>query len=349
MSNLMKLEFAALDITGKNYLSWVLDVEIHLDAKGLGNTIIKENKASKQDIAKAMIFLRHHLDEGFKTEYLTIKDPLKLWNNLKERYDHQKTVILPNARYDWMHLRLQDFKSVSKYNSAIFKISSQLKLCGENITDEDLLEKIFSTFHVSNVLLQQQYREKGFKKHSELISCLLVAEQNNELLMRNHEIRPTGFAPFPKVNVMLYNNFERGNKHGRNHGRSRGRGRNNYRFQGGHNSPYHRKWTDKDKQEKQKNAQNNISKATEDVCHRCGLKGHWLRTCRTPNHFVKLYQASIKGRGNNMETNFTYQYENDEANFAEKNNDVKANLAYKDDDFNGLSDITHLDATDFLE
>ncbi|PIN04690.1 hypothetical protein CDL12_22774 [Handroanthus impetiginosus] len=312
MSNLMKLEFAALDITGKNYLSWVLDAEIHLDAKGLGNTIIKENEASKQDKANAMIFLRHHLDEGLKTEYLTIKDPLELWNNLKERYDHQKTVILPKARYDWMHL------------------SSQLKLCGENITDEDLLEKTFSTFHASNVLLQQQYREKGFKKYFELISCLLVAEQNNELLMRNHEIRPTGSAPFPEVNAMLYNNFERGNKHGRNHGhgRGRGRGRNNYRFQGGHNSPYHRKWSDKDKQEKQKNTQNNVSKATEDICHRC---------------------ASIKGKGNNMETNFTYQYENDEADFAAKNNDVEANLAYKDDDFNGLSDITHLDATDFLE
>ncbi|PIN21177.1 hypothetical protein CDL12_06118 [Handroanthus impetiginosus] len=77
MSNLMKLEFAALDITGKNYLSWVLDAEIHLDAKGLGNTIIKENEASKQDKAKAMIFLHHHLDKGLKTEYLIIKDPLE--------------------------------------------------------------------------------------------------------------------------------------------------------------------------------------------------------------------------------------------------------------------------------
>ena len=65
-------------------------------------------------------------------------------------------MILPKARYDWMHLRLQDFKSVSEYNFALFKISSQLKLCGENITEEDMLEKTFTTFHASNVLLQQQ-------------------------------------------------------------------------------------------------------------------------------------------------------------------------------------------------
>ena len=62
-------------------------------------------------------------------------------------------MILPKARYDWMHLRLQDFKIVSEYNYALFKISSQLKLCGENITEEDMLEKTFTLFHVSNVLL----------------------------------------------------------------------------------------------------------------------------------------------------------------------------------------------------
>jgi hypothetical protein len=46
-----------------------------------------------------------------------------------------------------MHLRLQDFKSVSEYNSALFKISSQLKLCGEKVTDVDMLEKI--VYHIS--------------------------------------------------------------------------------------------------------------------------------------------------------------------------------------------------------
>ena len=75
-------------------------------------------------------------------------------------------MILPKARYDWMHLRLQDFKSVSEYNFALFKISSQLKLCKDNITEEDMLEKTFTTFHALNVLLQQQYRERKFTEYS---------------------------------------------------------------------------------------------------------------------------------------------------------------------------------------
>ena len=84
MANLAKLKFVALDITGKNYLSWILDAEIHLEANALGETVKDGNNASNQDKAKAMIFLRHHLHEGLKAEYLTIKDPLVLWNNLKK-------------------------------------------------------------------------------------------------------------------------------------------------------------------------------------------------------------------------------------------------------------------------
>ncbi|XP_016443217.1 agamous-like MADS-box protein AGL28 [Nicotiana tabacum] len=75
MLNLSKLEFMALDISGNNYLPWLLDAEIHLGAKGLGDTIKEGNEALSQDNAKAMIFLGHHLDERLKSEYLTLKDP----------------------------------------------------------------------------------------------------------------------------------------------------------------------------------------------------------------------------------------------------------------------------------
>ncbi|XP_049393392.1 uncharacterized protein LOC125857790 [Solanum stenotomum] len=119
MSNLSKLEFVALDISGKNYLSWVLDVEIHLAAKGLDATITQGNEASNQDKAKAMIFLRHHLDEGLKIEYLTVKDPLELWTDLKGRYDHLKATVLPRARYEWMHLQFQDVKI--QHNALLMK------------------------------------------------------------------------------------------------------------------------------------------------------------------------------------------------------------------------------------
>ena len=200
MSNYTKLEFAALDISGRNYLSWILDIEIHLDAMEIGRTITNGNSASLKDRARAMIFIRHHLHEDLKSEYLTVKDPLVLWNNLKERYGHQKTVMLPRARYHWMHLRFEDYKSVSEYNSALFRIVSLMRLCGEKITEMDMLEKTYSTIHPRDMNPSQTYRQRGYEKYSDLISCLLVAEQNNELLMKNHESRPTGSIPFPEAN-----------------------------------------------------------------------------------------------------------------------------------------------------
>ncbi|KAM3356770.1 hypothetical protein P3S68_023484 [Capsicum galapagoense] len=276
-NNLTKCEFVTLQSSGKNYISWVLDVEIHLDAMGLGDAIKNENTASSQNRAKAMIFLRHHLDEVLKIKYLTTKDPLVLWNNLRERFDHLKMVILPKARYEWMHLRFQDYKSVHEYNSAMFRIFSQLKLCWETVNDNDMMEKTLSTFHASNVLLQQQYREKGFKKYTKLSSHLLVAEQNNDLLMKNHENRPTGSAPFPEVNDVHTHHARRGKDRGPGRGRGRGCGRG------------------RDDQER-----NPISV----TCFRCGGKGHYSHDCRALKHLVDLYQASLKKKERNLEANF---------------------------------------------
>jgi len=335
MANLTKLEFAALDISGKNYLPWTLDVEIHLTANNLGETIKDENNGSPQERAKAMIFLRHHLHEGLKAEYLTVKDPLELWKNLKERYDHQKQVILPKARYEWIHLRLQDFKSVSEYNSAMFRISSELKLCGEIITDNDMLEKTFSTFHASNMLLQQQYRERGFKKYSELISCLLVAEQNNELLMKNHQARPTSSTPFPEVNEANHKRkrdpFPEANaaSYNRKRGRGRGRayGRGQHQGHGHGRGRSHRGGHDVNANNDGRNARGNQvqnpPKKYENACYKCGMTNHWSRICRTPKHLVDLYQASLKKK------------EGAEMNLVENNQD-------------GMIMDTHLDISDFL-
>ncbi|XP_059281047.1 uncharacterized protein LOC132034693 [Lycium ferocissimum] len=269
MSNLSKLEFVALDISGKNYLSWVLNVEIHLDSKGLGATITQGNTSSSQDKAKTMIFLRHHLDEGLKVEYLTVKDPLELWAGLKEKYDHIKVTVLPRARYEWIHLRLQDFKTVCDYNSTVYRITSQLKLRGDNITDEACVKR-------------------GFKKHADLISCLLVAEQHNTLLLKNHEARPTGTGPFPEPNVVAktWPTERRQNNRGHNNERGcgKGKGRYNNRRDGGHH-----------KRENNMGYQGNPSRSN---CHRCGLQGQRKNECRSHEMVAVLYQNSFKRKAN---------------------------------------------------
>ncbi|KAM1803804.1 hypothetical protein ACFX12_029743 [Malus domestica] len=273
MANLAKLDFAALDITGKNYLTWVLDTKIHMEAANLGDTIRKESSSSSQDRAKAMIFIRRHLDEALKSEYLT------------------------------------DFKSVAKYNFALFRITSQMKFCGDTITEEMLLEKTFNTFHASNVLLQQYYRARGFTKYNQLISVLLVAEQNNKLLMKNHNSQPTGSAPFSEVNTTsleMNTISSRGNNYKRERGHKRGRWNGkckNHGVQFHNQVPRHNPGPSFKSANRQKGkAHMNTPRNPEGVCHRCGGNGHWARTCRTPKHLVDLYRASFKEKG--VEINF---------------------------------------------
>ena len=346
MSNIKNLEFTALHISGNNYLSWVQDIEIHLDGMSLGHTIEENNFASLEDTAKAMVFIRRHIHEDLKSEFLTVRNPKILWQYLKDRFEHHKTVILPRARFDWSHIRIQDFKTVQEYCSAMFRIISTLRLCGDTITEEELLEKTYTTFHANDLLLQQQYRANKFTKFSELISCLMVAEQNNQVLLKNHHIRPTGAMPVPEANRVSFQN----RRHGYNRGYARGRGRNQYRQNRGgniqkpsnrntpsvhqnwnnHAEPSHRYATpshqkihnnSEPSKGKGKGVQNQPPKNYEDKCFRCGLKGHWSRTCRTPKHWIDLYKNSIeKGKG------------------------VEVNLAEHDEPF----DDTYLDIEDYI-
>jgi len=49
---------------------------------------------------------------------------------------------------------------------------------------------------------------RDFKKYSELILSLLVAEKNNELLIKNHQSRPTGSVAFSEANATFSKNYE---------------------------------------------------------------------------------------------------------------------------------------------
>ncbi|GAV90743.1 hypothetical protein CFOL_v3_34147, partial [Cephalotus follicularis] len=100
MANIENRNFITLDISGKNYLSWVFDVKLHLSARKLRQAIDEENIASNDECAITRIFLRHHIDDGLKCEYLTVENPLEPWQNLNDRLEHLKAVVLPKALND---------------------------------------------------------------------------------------------------------------------------------------------------------------------------------------------------------------------------------------------------------
>ncbi|XP_057543447.1 uncharacterized protein LOC130821677 [Amaranthus tricolor] len=42
---------------------------------------------------------------------------------------------------------------------------------------------------------------------------------------------------------------------------------------------------------------NNHQEGEESICYKCGMTGHWARTCLTVKHLVELYLASQKKKG----------------------------------------------------
>ncbi|XP_023768579.1 uncharacterized protein LOC111917157 [Lactuca sativa] len=224
MSNSAKLEFTSLEVSGKNYVPWMINVKMHIESMGISNAIYELIDCLAQEKAKAQVFLHKHIDGMLKFDYLDINDPNILWNLLKERFDHQKEVILPNSIEEWRILRFQDLNKVNEYKSAFFRICSQLKYCGQEVTDEDMLEKTYSTFHATNITLQK-YRLQKFTKYSELNACLLLVDQNKELLMKNHESRPTGSVELPESNAKNIDGYRNNTRRsGRGQGRGQGRG-----------------------------------------------------------------------------------------------------------------------------
>ncbi|KAK6141942.1 hypothetical protein DH2020_024315 [Rehmannia glutinosa] len=316
MAGIEKQKFQILDTTGENYLSWCLDIKLHLQGQDLAKTLkaVKIEEAVVKDEANAMIFIRHHLSDDLKNEYIQIERPSEIWQKLKERFDHTRTVILPQAQYDWQHLRLQDFKSVADYNSALFKIESRLALCGTKLSEYDKLEKTFSTMHKSNIVLQQQYRQRQFKTYS-CYNIISSTEKTNELLLRNHDLRPSGFNAVPEAHV----NSGRGGARFRGRGGRRGRGRggpheNTHRFDSGGRNYYNQdnyhysrqnNYNAKQGHQNQSNRDKekiHMERSGDDLCHRCGMTGHWAKTCRTARHLVKLYQESKKNKGKSVQT-----------------------------------------------
>ncbi|XP_021730989.1 uncharacterized protein LOC110697892 [Chenopodium quinoa] len=330
MGDLMKRQFNILDLSGKKFLEWKVDAMMNLKDQGLEHTV-KDNKSpssqttdttnstmtvvkpvTEQEKAKALGLLRHHLHEGLKTEYMMVEDLKELWDCLNERFGHHKRVLLPKELFDWTNLRFQDFKSVIDYNSTIHEIVSILGYCDHPVIDKQMIEKTLTTFHASTILLQEQYRERDFKMFDELMSVLLVTEQNSDLLLKNHNLRPTGSLAThheanatssypPETNATrkggrgYYNG--RGRGRGNYRGRDRGRGRNNFQ----RNSIFKNS-------EKQKGQSSGSHKHThsrgKNTCYKYGMTGRWGRTCRLAKHLVDLYQTSVKGKEKNAEANY---------------------------------------------
>ena len=99
MAQIAKPKFHVLDVSGQNYQSWKFDFELHLQREGSADALVEDGTTTTKDKANALIFIRRHLHDSLKVQYLMVRDPLELWTKLKEQYDHMKKVVHPQAQY----------------------------------------------------------------------------------------------------------------------------------------------------------------------------------------------------------------------------------------------------------
>uniref|UniRef100_A0A0D3C9E2 Uncharacterized protein n=1 Tax=Brassica oleracea var. oleracea TaxID=109376 RepID=A0A0D3C9E2_BRAOL len=212
--------------------------------KKLTETIKIGNKSPPEHIVEAIIFLKKHLDENLTHDYASVEDPAEQWQALKERFDNQREVNLPHALEEWKNL-------------------------SNPVSEAEMMNKTYNTFHKQLHFLPEIYRKCGYTSFSELMVALMLAEKNNELLIKNHNSRPTGAKAFPEVNATAVENLERRNQTNQGHGRhfSNKRGKTyNTKWKGSN------KWVRSEQVSKGKETQEDTTQKRETVCYRCGCK-----------------------------------------------------------------------------
>ena len=143
------------------------------------------------------------------------------------------------------------------------------------------IEKTLSTMLPSQMILQQQYRERWFTIYSDLIKTLLQAEKHNELLIWNSNQGPIGAKTLLEVHANAQKQTPKdANKNG-NPRSSKGKNK--------HKGPH------KPRGAKGK-GNNSTLKDKSSTCTKCGCYNHLTKKCHIPKHLVELYLHSV-GRG----------------------------------------------------
>jgi hypothetical protein len=99
-----------------------------------------------------IIWNHHHHD--LKSKYVMEEKPHSLWVALKDRYEQQKAILLPEANHEWTQICLQNFKSIEDYNHVIHKVCAKLQFCEKEPSEENNIEKTLQTMLPSDRVLQ---------------------------------------------------------------------------------------------------------------------------------------------------------------------------------------------------
>ncbi|XP_052161989.1 uncharacterized protein LOC127779299 [Oryza glaberrima] len=180
--------------------------------------------------------------------------------------------------------------------------------------ENHMIDKTLSTFHANHVNIQRQYRQAKYEKYSELVSVLMEAQGEDETLVENHTSRPTGSSVVPEANASSF-------KKGKNQN-NQNNGKNFWKNGGKVNKTSFKKKGNQNSKSKKGSTSGEYGKQ-DQVCFKCGTRGHWSRICRTPKHLIELYQEKHGKKKSEHQSHFTVEIQHSEEKMAAMHIDKK--------------------------
>jgi hypothetical protein len=265
--SIQPLTFPELEADGRNYLKWCIDVKAYLvvdDLEGILNYSVPDNFTTSQK-SWALVFMRKHIDDSLEQQYLQIEDPTNLWRQLEATFCHKILSFCLRHVMIGQTSRFMIFSDFSSYNNELFKTVSQLHLCGEDKTDENMIENTISTFPTVVALLARMYWTMKFQTYCELTQFLLLAEQQQQLLLKNNESKPPREANATEIPTRMPEGGWKSNQQKSNRTPYSKPNNKSYNPSSGFGS----------------RSSNQSNQSGSCKCFKCGRNGHMQKECRT--------------------------------------------------------------------
>ena len=193
-------------------------------------------------------------------------------------------------------------------------------MCGQRVTEAEMVEKTLSTFSPAMAILSQQYRNMKFKKHANLMTHLLLAEKHQQLLLCNAESRPvrevhTTTTTVHAAGVETYaaeaSRRPPKGSYRKTYPSHPTRAMQAYGKRDAHKGYGRRDMNVRRDQPRPRNQpykpRNDQTRQFQGNCHKCGRKGHFAKDCRAPPYLVNMYKELQQLRNQSCQT---YNFEN---------------------------------------
>ncbi|XP_071714241.1 uncharacterized protein [Rutidosis leptorrhynchoides] len=230
---------------GLHYHIWAVKMKTYLKSQGLWkvvetdedppalivNPTVAQLRKYEEELLKkdkALTYLHSGLADQIFTSIMDLDTPKAVWDKIQDTYkgsDRVKAVRLLNLGREFELLKMNDDELVKDYSSRIMDVVNQIRLPGDKISDQKVMETIMISvpqkFEAKISAIEESY-DVSILTVSELTSKLQAQEQR--VSMRSEEKVEGAFqASFKnnKAGNSRQNTYKRGNYKGNKSSNSR--------------------------------------------------------------------------------------------------------------------------------